>query len=133
MSASWAAKGHLLRQGLEAFEVELAVGDANQGAGRPRDDQVAAERLPQLGDVNLERRRGRLRLLDAAQLLDQAVTRDGLDGVQEQKRQEGALLRTGDPHDPAVLLDPPAPRGCGAPCASSPSFSRAFRSRKAFL
>jgi hypothetical protein len=38
----------------EAFEVELAVGDANQVAGRPRDDQAAAERLAQLGDVNLE-------------------------------------------------------------------------------
>jgi len=99
MSASWAAKGRLLRQDaaaaprgrargarkrsvylgerhtapqgerlpkqrggpargrgagayarlLEAFEVELAVGDANQAAGRPRDDQVAAERLAQVG------------------------------------------------------------------------------------
>ena len=93
MSASWAAKGRLLRQDAAAaprggraarangasisangtprhraslpkqrgglargrgagaydvcskqFEVELAVGDANQAAGRPRDDQVAAER-----------------------------------------------------------------------------------------
>jgi|RhiMetdeSRZDD1v2_1073273.scaffolds.fasta_scaffold3339083_2 hypothetical protein len=25
--------------------------------------------------------------------------------MREQKRQEGALLRTGDPHEPAVLLD----------------------------
>ena len=55
--------------------------------------------------MNLERRRGRLRLLDAPQLLDQAVTTDGIVGVQEQKRQEGALLRTGDPYDPALLLD----------------------------
>jgi hypothetical protein len=111
---------------LEAFEVELAVGDANQVAGRPLDDQVAAERLAQLGGVNLERRRGRLRLLDAPQLLDQAVTRDGIVGMQEQKRQEGALLRTSDPHDPAVLLDLQRPEGCGAPCASSPSFSGAL-------
>jgi hypothetical protein len=108
MSASWAAKGRLLRQD-------------------------AAERLAQLGDVNLERRRGRLWLLDAPQLLDQAVTRDGLVGVQEQKRQEGALLRTGDPHDPAVLLDLQRPEDAELHAPLRPPSAGAFRSRKAFF
>ena len=118
---------------LEAFEVELAVGDANQVAGRPRDDQVAAEHLAQLGDVNLERRRGVCGCLTPPQLPDQAGTRGRARRRTAAEAPGGALLRTGDPHDPAVLVDLQRPEGCGGPCASSPSFSGAFSSRKAFL
>ena len=55
--------GGLLRarrrhQPLEAMEVELTVADPDEVAGGLRQDQIPAERLAQLGDVHLERRRG---------------------------------------------------------------------------
>ncbi len=45
-------------QPLEAMEVELTVADPDEVAGGLRQDQIPAERLAQLGDVHLERRRG---------------------------------------------------------------------------
>jgi hypothetical protein len=55
-------RGTLAVCGLAAGRVdpEAAVLDAGEVAGRLRDDRVAADGLPELGDVNLERRRGLL-------------------------------------------------------------------------
>ena len=55
--------GGLLRarrryQRLEAMEVEFTIADPDEIAGGLRQDQIPAERLAQLGDVHLERRRG---------------------------------------------------------------------------
>ena len=72
------------------------------------------------------RRRGRLRLPEAPQLVDQAVTRDGIVGVQEQKRQEGVLLRTGDPHDPASSSTSSAPRDAELHAPLSPPLAGAL-------
>jgi hypothetical protein len=53
--------------------------------------------------------------------------------VQEQKRQEGALRRTGDAHDPAVLLDLQRPEDAQLRAPLRPPLAGAFRSRKAFF
>jgi len=61
---------------LEALEIEAAGLDAGEVAGRLRDDRVAAEGLPKLGDVNLERRRGGVGRRPVPELVDQPVARN---------------------------------------------------------
>src|SRR5262249_19982295 len=57
---------------------------------------VGTQDLSQLGDVNVQRLRGRLGRVVLPQRLDQRVRRDDPVGVQEQDRKEGALLRARD-------------------------------------
>ncbi len=91
--------------GLEAIEIELALAHPNQVAAGLGDDRVAAERLAELRDVHLNRGRGGLGRLLAPELVDQALTRDGLVRVQEQKAEEAALLGACDLEAVAVVLD----------------------------
>jgi len=70
--------GGLLRAGrryqqLEAMEVEFTIADPDEIAGGLRQDQIPAERLAQLGDVHLERRRGGGGRIRVPELVDQAV------------------------------------------------------------
>ena len=90
---------------LEAPQVELAVARTDEVAGPLGDDHVRAEHLPKLRDVHLHGRRGRLRRPPAPQLLDQAVTRNRLVRMQQQKREQGARLRAAELQDPALRLD----------------------------
>jgi hypothetical protein len=78
----------------ETFEVELTALDAQLVSIRPGDQSAvcSTERLSKLGDVDLNAlRRARWSLL-APELIDQAVTRNHLIRVQEQDREESALL-----------------------------------------
>ena len=77
---------------LEAAEVDLVGRDVEHVPGVPGDEHVGAERLAQERDVVLERVPGRPRRALAPELLDQAVGRDRLGGVQEQRREERAVL-----------------------------------------
>ena len=81
---------------LEPLEIEAAGLDAGEVAGRLRDDRVAADRLPELRDVNLERRRGGVGRRSAPELVDQPVARDDAVRVQQQERKERALLRASE-------------------------------------
>ena len=66
------------RQALEARQIEQLGVDAEDVAGRLRDDELGPDRFPQPRDVVLERRRRRLRRLRTPDLVDQPVTRDEL-------------------------------------------------------
>ena len=88
---------------LEPLEIEAAGLDADEVAGLLRDDRVAAEGLPELRDVNLERRRGSVRRRSVPELVDQPVARDDAVRVQEQERKECSLLRASE-RDRAPIL-----------------------------
>lgn len=80
------------REALETVEVELAHVDSQRVPGRPALDALLPERLPQLRDENLEAlvcSRRRLLLPDR---LDQPVARDDSVRLQQEHRQEDALL-----------------------------------------
>ena len=57
-------------------------------AGRPRDDAVGAERLPERVHVHLERARAARRRLLAPDAVDQAVDRDDLVRVEQEQREQ---------------------------------------------
>jgi hypothetical protein len=79
---------------LETVQVELVLAELQRVAGRLRHDRLAAlpERLPELRDADLQRGQPRLRLLVPPQLFEQADARDRLVCVQEEDRQQRALL-----------------------------------------
>ena len=81
---------------LEAFQIELAVGDVDHVAPRLRADHIRAERLPQLRDVDLERVPRPLGRLVAPERLHEAVTRDDVICVEQQDREQGARLPAPD-------------------------------------
>ena len=111
-------------RGARTFDVQLALPDADEVAGRTRDDAVGAEHLPQGVHVHLEgtERRGRWRL--APDAVDQTVRGHRLVRVEEEEREERArplsterdlhpvvpphLERPEQPelHDPSRLLKP---------------------------
>ena len=66
--------------------------DVEDVAGRPRLQALAAYELAQLGDVYLERLLGRLGRLVLPQRIDQPVARNHPIGLEEQQREERALL-----------------------------------------
>jgi hypothetical protein len=92
---------------LEAVQVDLVRAELQRVAGPLRHDRLAAfpERLPELRDADLQRGQPRLRLLVAPQLFEQAAARDRLVGVQEEDRQQRALLRAVDRHGPSTVDD----------------------------
>ena len=90
------ARGHdlrLLQERLRAVHVQLGGVDANQVSGRLRDDPVRSEHLAQLRDEVLERRPRRSRRLLAPERFDQPVGGDRPPRVEQEQREEGALLR----------------------------------------
>src|SRR6266545_5120692 len=80
-------------QRLEAGQVQLAGIDPQPIAGRVGPDPLRAEQLAQRGDVAVQRRRGAGRRRLPPERLDEPVGADHLVPVQEQHRQQGALLR----------------------------------------
>jgi hypothetical protein len=87
-----------------AREVELPRADVDEVAGRARLDRLLAERLAELGDEVLERGdRGRRRL-SAPERVDESVGRDDAARVEEEEREERALLRPAE-REHAVAVD----------------------------
>ena len=66
----------LLGKALEALDVELAVLDPDLVAGSPGEDAVPADRLAELGDVDLQRLVGGVRRALAPERLHQLILRD---------------------------------------------------------
>jgi hypothetical protein len=90
---------------LEALEVELTRLEAQDVAGRARDDHTRSELPAQLGDEDvdaLDDRRGR-RL--APELVDQPLGRDHLVRVQEQDGEQRARLDAAERQHAAVGTD----------------------------
>ncbi len=81
---------------LEPARVELVDTDAHEVPGRPRDEHAFAEHLPQLRDVALDHLHRRRRWLLAPERLAQAIDRNRLVRVEEQNREQCALLRAGE-------------------------------------
>jgi hypothetical protein len=94
----------LLGQPFEAVEIHLGgLGDQHVAAiaGRHR---VGAERLAQAGDVTLQRLRRSRGSLFAPELVDQAIARDNLAAMEDQDREQRALLRSPQ-REAATLVD----------------------------
>ena len=86
-------RGPLLRQPLEAAQIERLRPGADQVAGRPRLDR-RAQQLAQVGDLALDLRDGGRGRFAAVELVGQPVDRDDPIGVEQQDRQHGALPRS---------------------------------------
>ena len=111
------------------MQVEAVRLDDELVAGRPGDDHVAAERLPELGDVRLQdlRRRGRRAALP--EVLDQPVARHRLAGVQQQNREQRTWLRRVQRDDVAVGDDFERPEYAEVHGAHASSGSTCHRER----
>ena len=103
----------LLEQRLEAGPVDLAMPRPQPVAVRQRDEAggggavlAAVERPAERQEMLPDPRPGVRRRVGRPGRVDQAVERDGLVGVEQQREQEGALLRALDRHDgPRVVPD----------------------------
>ena len=94
----------LLHQPLEAEQVELVRTDADHVTRLLGDDRLAgSERLAELGDVVLERVRGRLGRLRSPELVDEPAGRDDLVRAREQQGEERALPRAAERECPTSL------------------------------
>src|SRR5262249_51322516 len=82
-----------IRQCLEALEVELAGLDPRGVARASAFDAVRAECLAHPRDIGVERLAGIVGRLLAPDPVDQPVARDALVRVEEEDREQGALLR----------------------------------------
>ena len=80
----------------DAGEIELLGVEPHEVAGRARLDHVRAERLPQLRDEVLQRRRRGRRRVALPQRLDEPVERDDPSCVEQEHREERALLRAAE-------------------------------------
>src|SRR5258706_10630933 len=76
----------------EALEVDFARIGAEQVAAGLRDDAVSAESLAQLRDVHLQRLAGGRRRLVPPQRVDQPLARDGAVRLEQEPREQRALL-----------------------------------------
>jgi hypothetical protein len=83
-------------QALEPVSVDVLAVDPEHVSGRTRDQHVGTECLAQPDDAVVERRRRRLRRLDAVELVDELVGRDDPARAEEQRGQERALARTAE-------------------------------------
>ena len=105
---------------LEAQEVELVRFQPDQVAGLSSLDQaVGSERLPQLGDVVLERVRGSPRRLRAPELVDQPVRGHDLVGGCEQQHEQRSQPRSLERERTICRRRPRAGPGSGTPRLSS--------------
>ena len=87
------------------MEVELPGLDAEDVAGRLRDQRVCAEQLAELRDEVLERGDRGFRRLLAPQLIDDPVGRDDRTRVDEEKPEEGPLLLTSERDGSGLVCD----------------------------
>ena len=87
----------------EALEVDLVRIGAEQVAAGLRDDAVAAEGLAQLRDVHLQRLAGGRRRRVLPKRVDQALARDGAVRLEQEQREQRALLVAAElEHSPVV-------------------------------
>ena len=98
----------LLPQALEALEVDRPGIGAQDVAGRPRDERLGPERLPEPRDEVLERGAGRARRRLAPERVDERVRRDDAAGVEEQESEQGPLLLAAECDRPVVRPRPPS-------------------------
>ena len=123
---------------LKPARVEPFGLDPNEVAGRARDEHAVAKHLPKLRDVPLDHLHRRRRRLPAPEFLGEDVDRDRLVRVDEQDREQDALLRPREaefavavddlewPEDPELqrhACDASA-RGLAAQAADLPRFYR---------
>ena len=92
-------------QPLESFDVERARLDDDKVTRSSRDDGVATQRFPELRNVDLQRSRSRFGRCAVPERVDQAIARDDAVRVQEEKREQRALLRAAKAEQPAALDD----------------------------
>jgi hypothetical protein len=92
-------------QALEPSEVEVLRIDAEYVTRGLRHNQLGPDRLPEAGDIVLERRAGSLRGVRPPDLVDQAVARDQVVRVQQQEREQGSQTLAVERNAPAVLGD----------------------------
>jgi hypothetical protein len=90
---------------LETVQVELIRFQLHHVGVVARDQDVAAKRPPQARNPNLHRLPRRRRRRCAPELVDHAVDGNLLAGVQQEERQQGALLCTLDVYRPALAPD----------------------------
>jgi molybdenum-dependent DNA-binding transcriptional regulator ModE len=87
---------------LEAVQVEFPILDEEEVARGTGLHAVAAEELPQMRDVDLERLVRRSRGVVVPERANEIVGRDGTIGGQEKRAEERALLRAAQLERPAV-------------------------------
>ena len=85
-----------LLQLAKALQIELVPHDAQQIAGRPRLQPLLADQLAQPRDVHLKSLRCGLRRVVLPEGVDQPIPRDDVVRVEEQHREQGALLGTAE-------------------------------------
>ena len=98
------APPRLIRQPLEAGQVELGRLDLEHVAGCPCSEPPIAELLAQPGDVDLDALGTGGRRGGPPQLVDQAVSRDELVRLEQKDRQERTLLDPAE-RERAITLD----------------------------
>ncbi len=82
----------------DARRVQFVAFQAHEVAGRLRDDAVGSEELSELGDGVLERRRCGPRRFLAPEPVDETVGGDDIARVEEQEREQRALIAASEPH-----------------------------------
>ena len=94
----------LLRQALEALEIDLLGLDVERVPGRARDEQgVRLERLPEARHVLLQRRLGVGGRSVAPELVDEPIARERLSAVQDEQREDALLPRSAECEDALAL------------------------------
>jgi hypothetical protein len=114
------ADAPLAEQPLKAIRVELSRVDPKHVAGAAR-LHPAAEELPELADVPVQRRLRGWRRRSAPELVDEPVDRDDLVAVDEQEREQRALLPAGKRERDTSLRDLERPQHSEFDCGHRPA------------
>ena len=93
----------LAEQALEAVQIELPGIDAEEVAGRARDEPALAQLLAEPGHVDLDRLRRGGRRATGPQRVDQPVARHGLVRAQQQDREQATLSTAAEREHGLVL------------------------------
>jgi hypothetical protein len=104
-SVRWLGGARGRDQLLERAEVELAGLDPEAVAGAPGLDPLAAERLPEAVNRDLERVRGGLGRILAPERVHEAVARHDFVRAEEEEGEESPLPAAGEGHGLAVPQD----------------------------